>query len=188
MSFLDLCKGNRMHNRTIDISTFECDDERIIIVGELVEKRLKPYYTVKGELHDPDTVHHMVIRMQVEVSMLVIKDIEVEIIESPHEECPEMTGSLDCMKGERIAPGFSSRAKKMAGGSAGCSHLTALLLAMAPAAVQGYWVHRAQKPIENGISGEMMEQYLVDTCRVWRKDGPLARRVGRLVENNHEDK
>ncbi len=187
MSFLDLCKGDRIHNRTIDISTFECDDERIIIVGELVEKRLRPYYTVKGERHEPDTVHHMVIRMQVEVSTLVIKEIEVEILESPHEECPEMTNSLDGMRGERIAPGFSSKVKAMAGGPAGCSHLTALLLAMAPASVQGYWVHQAQKPIEDGISGEMMEHYLVDTCRVWRRDGPLAKRVGRLMGKNRED-
>lgn len=182
MSFLDLAKGEKIHNRTIDISTFECDDERIIIEGELVEKRLQPYYTVKGELHDPDTVHHMRIRMQVDVRTLTIKDIEVEIIEAPHEECPELTGSLDSMKGMRIAPGFTSKVKDMAGGPAGCTHLTALLLAMAPAAVQGYWVHHARKPIEKEISGDIVEQYLVDTCRVWRKDGPLVERLARLKE------
>ncbi len=187
MSFLDMCKGEKIHNRNIDISTFECDDERIIIVGELVEKRLKPYYTVKGELHEPDTVHHMLIRMQIEVSTLTIKEIEVELIETPHEECPELTGCLDCMKGMRIAPGFSTRVREMVGGPAGCSHLTTLLLAMAPAAVQGYWVHRSQKPIESGISEEMMEQYLVDTCRVWRKDGPLARRVAQFMEEHPEE-
>ncbi len=182
MSFLDLSKGEKIHNRNIDISTYECDDERIIIVGELVEKRLKPYYTVKGELHDPDTVHHMRIRMQVEVSTMTIKDIEVELIETPHEECPEVSNCLDGVKGLRIAPGFSSRVLKMVGGVAGCSHLTTLLLAMGPAAVQGYWVHRAQKPIEDGISVEMMEQYLVNTCHVWRDDGPLAQKVRQLSE------
>jgi hypothetical protein len=54
------------------------------------------------------------------------------------EICREMENSLDEIKGLNIAPGFTSKVKKIAGGIKGCVHLTTLLLSMALAAVQGY--------------------------------------------------
>ena len=54
------------------------------------------------------------------------------------------------------------------------THLTALLLAMAPAALQGYWTHRGSRPAEEPPPKEAIAKFLIDTCRVWRKGGPLA--------------
>ncbi len=44
------------------------------------------------------------------------------------EICREMENSLDEIKGLNIAPGFTSKVKKIAGGIKGCVHLTTLLL------------------------------------------------------------
>ncbi|OQY13519.1 MAG: hypothetical protein B6I30_02840, partial [Desulfobacteraceae bacterium 4572_187] len=59
------------------------------------------------------------------------------------------------------------------GGINGCLHLTTLVLAMAPAIIQGYWVYRNKEKGDNEISPEILNNYLIDTCWVWRKDGPL---------------
>jgi hypothetical protein len=66
-----------------------------------------------------------------------IVDLHVKIPGAPHDDlCREMENSLNDIKGLFIAPGFTSRVKKIAGGVKGCVHLTTLLLSMAPAALQ----------------------------------------------------
>jgi len=63
----------------------------------------------------------------------------------------------------------------IAGGIKGCVHLTTLLLSMAPAALQGYWIFEARKIQRSEEPVLDIEKYLVDACWAWRKDGPLAK-------------
>jgi len=48
---------------------------------------------------------------------------------------------------------------------------------MAPAVIQGYWVYRNKEKGDNEISLGIINDYLIDTCWVWRKDGPLAEQL-----------
>ena len=86
-----------------------------------------------------------------------------------------MENSLDKIKGLNIAPGFTSKVKKIAGGIKGCVHLTTLRLSMAPAALQGYWIFEVRDEHRSENSVLDIEKYLVDTCWAWRKDGPLVK-------------
>jgi len=45
---------------------------------------------------------------------------------------------------------------------------------MAPVALQGYWIFKARHKERRDDSIFEIEDYLIDTCRVWRKDGPLV--------------
>ena len=118
----------------------------------------------------------MQIDLLVEGTELKIKDIKVKIPGAPHKEiCREMENSLDEIKGLNIAPGFTSKVKKIAGGIKGCVHLTTLLLSMAPAAVQGYWIFEARTDHRSDNPPLDTEKYLIDTCWAWRKVGPLAK-------------
>ena len=94
----------------------------------------------------------------------------------PHKGCDETAKSLGKIKGMHIAPGFTDKVKNMLGGTQSCSHLKTLVLSMASAAVQGFWVHMAQAPGRGGKTPDMMKRYVVDTCWVWRKGGPLAQK------------
>ena len=76
----------------------------------------------------------------------------------------------------RIAPGFTSKVKRALGGTRGCLHLTTLVLAMAPAIMQGFWVNGSRDPGGRQITPDLIENYLVDTCRVWRRDGDLIKK------------
>ena len=181
MSSLNSKKGRKIHTRNIEISTYESGGENIIVEGILKEDRLIPFYHNSGEKHPPQTVHNMVIQMLVECSSLTIREINVEMPETPHEECIQTANSIQKIKGLSIAPGFTSKVKKALGGLNGCLHLTTLVLAMAPAIIQGYWVYRNKEKADNKISPEIIKDYLIDTCWVWRKDGPLAEELKQYV-------
>lgn len=183
MISLNRSKGRKIHARNIEISTYESGSENIIVEGILKEDRLIPVYHHSGEKHPPHTVHHMVIQMQIELLSLTIKEIKVKMPQTPHGDCIQTSNSLQKLIGMRIAPGFISKVKKTLGGINGCLHLTTLLLALAPAIIQGYWVYRNKEEGNNEISPEMVNDYLIDTCWVWRKDGPLAEELKKSTKS-----
>ncbi|MBA3011646.1 MAG: DUF2889 domain-containing protein [Proteobacteria bacterium] len=156
-------------------SSYIIDDEYILIAGELKERNLITVYERSGERIEPNVFHHMQIQLLVKSAELKILDIHVKIPGAPHDDiCREMENSLDKIKGLTIAPGFTAKVKKIAGGIKGCAHLTTLLLSMAPAALQGYWIFEAREEHRSANSILDVEKYLVDTCYAWRKDGPLT--------------
>lgn len=169
-------KGRKIHSRTIQISTYEYDDANIVVEGELQDDALIPMH-VSGKERPPHTPHHMIIQMLIECSSFTIKEIKVDMPNVPYNWCPETSNSLDAIKGLKIAPGFTSKVKKILGASKRCSHLTTLLLGIAPAVMQGYWVFNTRKPGGAEVSAGVIGNYLVDTCWVWRKDGPLESRL-----------
>jgi hypothetical protein len=166
----------------MDVTTLDYDVDHILLLGELREKRIVECFRISGERIEPGTYHHMKIALLVAVATLTIEEVEVHLPTVPHEECAQLEQSLAVIQGWTIAPGFTSKIKRALGGTKGCVHLTTLLLAMAPAALQGYWVHKARKARPADISGETMEQYLVGTCRVWRRGGPLALKIAADIE------
>ncbi|MCX5852535.1 MAG: DUF2889 domain-containing protein [Deltaproteobacteria bacterium] len=169
-------KGKRIHTRTIELNTYEYDDQRLVIEGSLTEKRLYEYHLATGEKKPAGIIHHMIIRWLVNMSTFIIEDIEVEMPAIPHKECLETITSLAPIKGMRIAGGFTLKAKELVGGVRGCSHLMALLISMAPAAVQGYATYHSQKPAGFGPLMTEVLQFLVNSCRPWREGGPLIKK------------
>lgn len=174
-------KSEKIQGRRIDITSYACDDEHIIICGELQDQRLVSTYTVANQPRPPGTVHQMRICMKVATSTLTIAEIEAELAAVPHKECVELVDTVAAIKGLTLSRGFSAEVKKRIGGRNGCIHLTTLLLAMAPAALQGYWVNNDRDPARRRLSGEHLEQYLVDSCRVWRREGPLVKEIARAA-------
>jgi len=176
MKFIETDNLEEIHNRNLNISSYIVDDEHILISGELKEKNLITVYERSGESIEPNVFHHMQIQLLVKRAELKIVDIYVKIPGAPHDDiCREMENSLDEIKGLVIAPGFTSKVKKIAGGIKGCVHLTTLLLSMAPAALQGYWIFEARKEHRSENSEFDIGEYLIDACWAWRKDGPLAK-------------
>jgi len=175
--FIEENKSEKIQGRRIEIASFTCDDEHIIICGELQDQRLVSTYTVANQPRPHGTVHRMRICMKVATGTLTITEIEAELPTVPHEECAELVDTVDAIKGLMLSRGFSAEVKKRIGGRNGCIHLMTLLLAMAPAALQGYWVNNDRDPDRRRLSGGHMEQYLIDSCRVWRRDGSLVQEI-----------
>jgi hypothetical protein len=175
MGIMTKAKGDKVHTRSIEINTYEYDDRHLVVEGCLMDRRTGDYFLISGEKRPPGVVHHMVIRMLVDISTLTIEDIEAEMPTVPHEECLETLESLAPVKGMRIASGFTLKVKELIGGIKGCSHLQALLIAMAPAAIQGFGAYQSQRPSGYGSNLPLIIQFLINTCWPWREDGPLVR-------------
>ena len=168
-------KGKKVHTRQIEVSTYECDGKRIIVEGCLKDDRFQEGHWVTGETKSPGVIHHMAIRLLVNCSDFSIEDVAVDLLTLPREGCRETSRSLELLKGLTITSGFTARVKKLIGGTKGCAHLTALMLAMGPAVFQGMAAYQTQKPAGSDPDQAALSVHLLmNTCYVWREDGPLV--------------
>lgn len=72
--------------------------------------------------------------------------------------------------------------RELFGGPRGCTHVTALLQAMAPAVVQSTWSMRIldrREGVGASRSGEGFQERNRDTCHVWASDGEHMARIER---------
>jgi hypothetical protein len=165
-----------VHNRTVSVTTYEAENDCVIVEGVLKDKRLVDTYSVtSGEKMPPGVVHDLAVRITVRGPEMRITDVAVDMKHVPRDDCMRMRESLVPLIGQSVAPGFTQWVKSRLGGKRGCTHLNALVIAMAPAVLQGFWNARAARHMSireaaKGISPE----YLIDTCWVWRSEGPLA--------------
>jgi hypothetical protein len=176
--------GEKVHTRDISISTHVGDGDSIILEGTLIDRRLKEYFLFTGEKKSPGVLHHMIVRLHLEGPRLKILDVETEMPGIPRDECLEMRDCLKPIVGMTITAGFTAKVKAIVGGVNGCFHVQTLLLAMAPAAVQGYWSNRMRKRMDrNSIPKKDRAKFLpVNSCGVWREDGPLIAKVMKELE------
>jgi hypothetical protein len=175
---IDLEKNSykKIHTRQIEVSTYDFDQNILLVEGRLKDDRFNNIYRPTGETSPPGTVHHMIIQMKVRRPEFTVEDIDVEMPTVPQEECPDTRTSLEPVKGMRITSGFTVRVKELVGGVKGCAHLVALLTAMAPAAIQGGWAAMAQKPSDPAKYFERTMRVVINTCRVWRANGPFVKK------------
>ena len=176
-------KGKKLHSRNIEITTYDYYGQRIIVEGFLKDDRFQESHVITGEKIPSGAIHHMSIRLLVNCSNLLIEDLDVDLISVPREACRETIGCLSPIKGLAITKGFTSKVKKMTGGKKGCTHLVELILAMAPAAIQGFAAQQSQKPSNfDPYRANMILQFLVNTCHAWLEDGPLVQRFKKKLD------
>lgn len=183
MSNLMKMAGKKAHERTITMATYPAGEGRVVVEGRLVDRRLGDYYLVTGEKREAGDIHHMVIRLLVRTDDLTIEDVELELVSVPRAECAAVRDSLAVIKGERIVRGYSDRMKELLGGVKSCAHLVTLLISMGPAALQGIFSSRAQKPMDlasmvaDPVRVKFFMNTMTNTCYVWREDGPELKRL-----------
>jgi hypothetical protein len=189
MGALESKKKDKLHTRKINLSTYDADDNCIVIEGELIDSNLIELMRISGDILKPGgIVHHMIIRLLVGPPGLTIKDAEAEMPHYPHEECSETRRSLEKVIGVSIESGFSENVKKILGGSNGCSHLNALLITMGSEAVQGYYTKVLRTPYKSVHEKykESEAKKMKDACYVFRKDGPGYNRLMKSVMSSNK--
>ena len=179
LSSLKIDREKKIHTRDIKIATYAYDEAHIIVEGELNDNRIIPNFSHTGELYPPGNIHHMFIRLLIEINSVRIVQVEIKMPGIPHQECPETIPSFAKLEGMRIAPGFTSKVRNIIGGPKGCAHLSGLLMAMASAALQGLWTYRAKDRQRDMDINKIANDYLVDTCWVWRQGGPMVERLSK---------
>lgn len=171
--------GEKVHARTIEMSTRAVDDSRMLCSGHFRDVRLAPSTGFNGRLFDAGDLHNLEIHVLVKIPDLTISDIEVAINAVPMDDCNSLAHSLDAVIGLSIGRGFTGAVKNLAGGTLGCTHLVHLLTTMAPAILQGYWALLDTESRGNGVPvrgrAASAASFLKDSCHAWREGGPAFR-------------
>ncbi len=176
-------KGEKLSSRSIEITTYSYDEERIVVEGTLRDDRFHDTHGISGETFPRGVVHHMEMRLLVHCPDLLIEDVDVHLISVPREVCRETTDCLAPIKGLTVTRGFTSKIKSIAGGKKGCTHLVALLQAMSQAVFQGAATHRTRKPsVIDPHQAKMLYHFLVNTCHAWREDGAFAEMLKKKLD------
>lgn len=177
-------KENRIHQRVLDMNTFALDDETVVVEGTLRDERFRPVYELSGRKMEAGVIHHMIIRLVVGGNPLRILDAEAEMPHIPHPLCITTRESVKKVVGLKIKSGFGEKVHKLIGGVEGCAHLTHLLTVMVQEALHGYWTHKSRKPEPPPGSLEEIDglSYLLNSCSLWRKDGPMLQEIKKVLD------
>jgi len=60
-------------------------------------------------------------------------------------------------------------------------HLTSLVIAMGESAVQGYWAAYQAERRRKGLREQTIKRF-INTCHLWKEDGPIVRGLRETLE------
>jgi len=161
-----------VHIRQMEFKTYDLGAHQVLVEATLKDTRPPPPSENPGGGRMV-LVHDLVARIRVQGPDLTIVAVEAEMPHIPREMCREVLPDMQKLVGLRIITGYTQRLKDLIGDIKGCSHLTHLFLCLGPAAVQGYWAAYGRKPEARSLSNPAITR-VIDSCRVWRRDGALV--------------
>ena len=179
-----------VHERHLEFRTYPLEDERLIVEGWLKDERLVPGYHWNGKSRPTGVVHWMCVRLLVSGWPVTILDAEAEMPDIPHELCPTTLESVKRIVGLSIISGYSEEVHRRLGGVQGCAHLTHLIVTMGPAALHGYWtqISRQRRPIPRSLDEFLGLPQLMNSCKLWREDGPFMQMIQEALKTQNEKK
>jgi hypothetical protein len=179
--------GELIHTRDYQVKVYKRDESTLLVRGAVRDAKEAGLYIVGDP--EPLTVHHMVVGLVVDFPSLEITDVEVDFESHPNPECPSITDHYKGLIGLSVSRGFTHKVRELFGGPRGCTHTTALLLAMGPAVVQSTFSMRVLAARRQGQgSGEGFSGFAdmpieerrkfwafnLNTCHVWAEDGQFV--------------
>jgi hypothetical protein len=168
-----------VHTREISMRTFDLGDHTVLVEGTLLDHQNRPKQNKTPQ--KPKLLHHMVIRLKVKGPGMLIEQAEALMPQHPREECPEVLPWIRNLEGLRIVPGFTMKVKKVIGGIRGCAHLTSLIISMGESAVQGYWAAYGEEKGDMNLRKQTVQAF-VNTCYLWRENGPIVKSLRETLE------
>jgi hypothetical protein len=162
-----------IHARDYLIKAYRKGPDEVLIRGSVQDQK-PPQAYVEGD-PEPLTMHYMVVDLTVTFPSLIITDAQVLFETYPQAQCPRITDHYRGLIGLSVARGFTHRVRELFGGPRGCAHVTALLQAMAPVAVQCQLTMRLDEPVAFGTGDHRARiSGMINTCHAWAEDGPLV--------------
>jgi hypothetical protein len=171
-----------IHTRRYEVRAFRMAADRLMLRGVVVDEKPAGLY-LKGDVQ-PLWLHHMIVELEIVYPTFLIEKASATFHEHPHLECTHITDHYKNLEGMSIARGFNAKVKELFAGARGCTHITALLSAMAPVAIQAGWSMRAVASSDVQVDAqkdhENRERQLagtINTCHMWDENGALAASV-----------
>lgn len=181
-----------IHQRSYETEAFDEGDGTMRLVGRLVDTKPQGLGLADGE---PLVIHDMTIEMVVLGDTFEILKITPTMQVHPYGQCTQVLASYQQLVGVSIARGYSRTVKDLFGGPMGCTHVGALLIALAPVAVQASWgmARLHDDPAEwsglelDDADVERRLRLNTNTCHVWSADGEQIARLNRGEESDRPE-
>lgn len=166
---------------------FRIDGSHMRMRGQVTDTKPAGLY-IDGDT-EPLDVHDMVVDVVVSFPFLEISSIVVVLDTHPHETCPSIEASYQQLVGTSISRGFSRKLTELFGGPNGCTHIGALLRAMAPVAVQSMYSMQIADPErppggwdaarQDPTAAAQAQAFTRNSCHVWDENGEMMSSVER---------
>jgi hypothetical protein len=161
-----------LHDRTYRVRAYRRAANQMRIRGMV--RDIKPMMMWAETGRGPIEVHHMVVDLIVDYPEMVISEVEVDFVTNPHDGCPAIASKYQNLVGLPVTRGYIDKVRKLFGGPRGCTHTTALLLAMGPVATQAMtsMEMRGRQPGDWDRSDRpFAATHMINTCHFWSEDG-----------------
>ncbi len=180
--------GVLLHHRSYDVRAYRLAADRLMLRGIVHDQKPPGIYFADDP--DPLSVHHMVVDLTLVFPTLEIVAADVTMNVTPHTNCSRIEPDYQQLVGLSIARGFSRHVKNLFGGPSGCTHVGALLQAMAPVAIQSMWSMTGGSRASSDAGTDDDEgrkramAFNLNTCHIWAEDGEqvLSLRRGESLE------
>jgi len=179
-----------IHTRQYQVQAFRMSDERFLLRGAIVDEKPAGLYIENDP--DPIWMHHMIVELEIVYPTFLIEKASVEFKNHPHLGCTNITDHYKKLEGMSIARGFNAKVRELFGSSRGCTHIGALLAAMAPVAIQTGWSMRVSSVVDIDDASKSPEDFqeqrikqfasTINTCHIWDEHGEMVSKVHRGEE------
>ncbi len=174
-----------LHTRTYDVKAYRKSETMLLLRGTVRDEKPAGLYVVDDP--EPLTIHHMVVDIDVIFPQMEIAAVRVVFEDFPHAACPSVVPQYEKLIGISITRGFTNKVRELFGGPRGCTHVLALLQAMAPVTNQTRFsmmaasLRSAATKVTSVPFGDMANvsteqrmaamKFNLNTCHVWDEDG-----------------
>jgi hypothetical protein len=170
-----------IHNRTYSVNSYYVDENTMMVRGTVHDQKPPGLYLTEDP--EPLSIHLMTVDLTIAYPALEITNVETTMDVTPHLKCTDITDSYSALVGLSIARGFGRKVKERFGGPQGCTHIGALLQAMAPVVVQSMWSMRRASgdslpmSADDNMTREQRKASMafnLNSCHVWDESSEMA--------------
>jgi len=165
-----------VHTRSIVCRSFRRADGLFDVDGRFIDSRPFDYHSpFRGECPAGSQLHNMQLRLTVDRQRHIVA-LEAAMPATPYAYCPGVLPHFQRLVGVSLGKGFKKVLRERLGGTEGCTHVLALLEAMAAAAVQTFASakHAPRPPGAPQPVQVFQLDALIGTCHSYAEDSPVV--------------
>lgn len=127
-------------------------------------------------------IHEFVVEAQLEGPQLIVAELDVQARAHPYRQCPAVLGSCRALIGKSLASRWRATVLETLGATAGCTHVTTLLVGLAEARTMAFFLQmNARQACSEDTradgrwtaAGLEVAPSIVDACHVLTSTGPV---------------
>lgn len=157
-----------LHTRSITTNGYARPGGLYDLEGHLRDTKTYTWDAQSGRRAAGEPIHDMWLRITVDETLTIV-DAEACFDAVPYPgHCEQIAPDYACLKGLRIAPGFTATVRSLLSGTQGCTHVTEMIGVLATVAFQTMAKRRTQDTEEGA------RPFQLNRCHALATTGPVV--------------